>query len=393
MHSQSETGLKPMSDIDKLLDALEELATQEQEAVMATVVKVEGSAYRRPGARMLISQIGSAVGTVSGGCLESDLAKKAWWLTEQRKPVVRTYSTGIPGDEAGEEEELAFGLGCNGTVHILLERVLVGQPFLPAQLLRQVIRLQRPAALATVISGTGEAAALTGARAALSPLGTLLQSGNHAVLVDLLMDDLQAAFEYQKTALHRYKVGSEEIEVLLEYLAPPRKLVIFGAGHDAQPLVAMAKQQGWQVTVIDARSHFITRERFPNADQVMHLSLEHEQVPSELITNAAVIIMSHSYLQDRHWLAQSLSQSPSYVGQLGPRSRTERMLAEIPNSHSQPAFEQLHYPMGLDIGGDTPEVIALSLLAEITAHFNGRNGGMLKARETSIHDAVPVMQH
>ncbi|WP_376787180.1 MULTISPECIES: XdhC family protein [Pseudomonas] len=117
-----------MSDIDEFLNALDELGTLHQEAVLATVVKVEGSAYRRPGARMLIPQFGNPVGTVSGGCLESDLARKAWWLTEQGQPVIRTYRTGIPGDDAGEEEELAFGLGCNGTVHILLERIRAEQP-------------------------------------------------------------------------------------------------------------------------------------------------------------------------------------------------------------------------------------------------------------------------
>ncbi|WJN60751.1 XdhC/CoxI family protein [Pseudomonas sp. SO81] len=382
-----------MSDVGNLLDALEELAIQKQEAVLATVVKVEGSAYRRPGARMLIPQIGNAVGTVSGGCLESDLAKKAWWLTEQGQPVIRTYSTGMPGDEAGEEEELAFGLGCNGTVHILLERVRVAQPYLPAQLLRQVIQEQRPATLATVIAGTGDAKALIGARVALSPMDDLFLSGNHAALADLLTVDLQAAFDQRKTALHRYDLGADEIEVVIEYLAPPRKLVIFGAGHDAQPLVAMAKQQGWRVTVIDSRSHFARNERFPGADQVLHLSLETGQIPSGLIAHAAVIVMSHSYSQDRHWLAQALSQAPSYIGQLGPRSRTERLLAEIPNSLSMPAFEKLHYPMGLDLGGDTPESIALSLVAEVTAHFNGRNGGMLRERTAPIHDAEPVMRH
>lgn len=381
-----------MSDVDKLLEALEELAIHNEEAVLATVVKVEGSAYRRPGARMLIPKIGNSVGTVSGGCLESDLSKKAWWLTEQGLPVLRTYSTGVPGDEADEEEELAFGLGCNGTVHILLERVPASRPFLPAQLMRQVIQEQRPAALATVIAGTGEAKALIGARVAMTTTGELLQSGgDQASLADLLAEDLRLALSRRRAALHRYDLDADEIEILCEYLPPPRRLVVFGAGHDAQPVVTMAKQQGWRVTVIDARSHFARHDRFPSAEQVLNLSLDSGPVPSDLITDAAVIIMTHSYTQDRHWLAEALNQAPAYIGQLGPRSRTERLLGEIPNSREKPAFEHLHYPMGLDIGGDTPEGVALSLLAEITAHFNGRNGGSLKQRVSPIHDAEPIL--
>ncbi|WP_252272764.1 XdhC family protein [Pseudomonas subflava] len=378
-----------MSDLDKLLEALDDLAAKAEDAVLATVVKVEGSAYRRPGARMLIPQFGGAVGTVSGGCLESDLAKKAWWLTEGGQPIVRTYSTGMADDEVGEEEELTFGLGCNGTVHILLERVRASGPLLPASLLRRVRTEGRPAALATVIGG---ADALIGARVALSPAGELQLGAGRAALAELLTDDLHAAFERRRTTLHRYASDEGEIEVLIEYLAPPRKLVVFGAGHDAQPLVAMARQQGWQVTVIDARSHFARRERFAGADQVLHLALP-ASPPAELIAGAAVIVMSHSYAQDRHWLAQTLNLDPAYIGQLGPRSRTERLLDEIDGSRVTPAFARLHYPMGLDIGGDTPENVALSVLAEVTAHFNGRSGGGLKERAAPIHDTEPMLAH
>lgn len=381
-----------MSDVDKLLEALDELASQNSEAVLATVVKVEGSAYRRPGARMLIPKIGNAVGTVSGGCLENDLSKKAWWLTEQGLPVIRTYSTGVPGEEAEEEEELAFGLGCNGTVHILLERLRASQPYLPAQLIRQVSQEQQPASLATVIAGTGVANSLIGARVAISTTGELLRSGaDQASLVDVLAEDLRLALSRRSAALHRYDLGVDQIEVFCEYLSPPRRLVVFGAGHDAQPIVMMAKQQGWRVTVVDSRSHFAKHDRFPSAEHVLNLSLDAGPLPSDLIADAAVIIMTHSYAQDRHWLGQALEHAPAYIGQLGPRSRTERLLSETPGGRSKPAFKRLHYPMGLDVGGDTPECIALSVLAEITAHFNGRDGGSLKQRIYPIHDSDPVL--
>lgn len=382
---------KLMIEISKLLDALDELAAERQDAVMATVVKVEGSAYRRPGARMFIPRVGASVGTVSGGCLEGDLARKAWWLTETGVAVMRTYSTGVADDEAGAEEELAFGLGCNGTVHILLERIRAGQPFLPAQLLRQVRESKSPAVLATVIGSSNEAVHL-GERAAIGPEGELHTLVEHQHLVELLEADLQETLGLRRSAIQRYPLEIGEVEVLLEYLPPPRKLVVFGGGHDAQPLVSLAKQQGWHVAVVDSRSHFARRERFPDADEVLNLKFEQPYDFEALIANAAVVVMSHSYSQDCHWLEQALRHQPAYIGQLGPRSRTERLLDEMgPASRSLPAYARLHYPMGLDIGGDAPESVALSVLAEITAYFNNRNGRMLKERAAPIHDCESAL--
>lgn len=380
-----------MRETVQLLRALDELDATQQQAVLATVVKVEGSAYRRPGARMLIPQIGGAVGTVSGGCLEGDLIKKAWWLTEAGEPVLRTYSTGVGVDAADEEEELAFGLGCNGTVHILLERVRGGQTPLPLALLRQVQAWGAPAVLATVIASSDDSVRLA-ERAALDPTGKLHLTLRQAALTRALEADLQSVRQRQSPALQRYRLAGGEVEILFEYLTPPRRLVVFGAGHDAQPLVSLARQQAWQVAVIDARRHFARRERFPEANQVLHLGIDQDHDLAALLESAAVVVMSHSYSQDRHWLERALRLRPSYIGQLGPRSRTERLLDEIgPISRHLPAYARLHYPMGLDIGGDAPESVALSVLAEITAHFNGRAGGMLMAREAPIHDSVPAL--
>ncbi|CAD5105899.1 XdhC family protein [Zestomonas carbonaria] len=374
-----------MSDLPQLLGTLDALAAEHQDAVMATVVKVEGSAYRRPGARMLIPRLGHSVGTVSGGCLEQDLARKAWWLTESGVPVIREYSTGMADDEGGEEAELMFGLGCNGTVHILLERIQAGHPSLPVELLRKVRALQKPAALATVIGSTGNIAAI-GERAAIDPTGAVHLAAGNPTLADALQADLQETLAQGRSTIRSYALENGLVEVLLEYLPAPRRLVIFGAGHDAQPLVRMAKQQDWYVCVIDARPHFARKERFPEADEVRVAPLEQPFALHAQIANAAVAIMTHSYAQDRHWLEQALRHAPLYIGQLGPRSRTERLLDDMePPCRSLPAYADLHYPIGLDIGGDTPESVALSILAEITAHLNRRDGGMLKQRRQPIH--------
>lgn len=378
-----------MNDLSRLLDALSLAQADGQDAVIATVVKVEGSAYRRPGARMVIPQLGSATGTVSGGCLESDVSKKAWWLTAAGNPVIRTYSTGEDDDEL-EDAELSFGLGCNGTVHILFERVSAQKPSLLINVLQQVQSASRPAALATVIASEDKRQVAVGERVALSADGKLQTEMHDRLLSQTIATDLQAVLDTEKSAIRCYDGGS--IQVLLEYIPAPRRLVIFGAGHDAVPLVNMARLQGWHTTVIDARTHFARAERFPDADQVSALPLESHSGLAAMVNDAAVVVMTHSYTQDRHWLAQVLELNPRYIGQLGPRSRTERLLDEMSSEvRQQSAFATLHYPVGLDLGGDTPASVALSILAEINAVLNQRQGGMLKHRTASIHAADVMM--
>ncbi len=380
-----------MNDLSRLLDALSEAQVDGQDAVIASVVKVEGSAYRRPGARMVIPHIGSATGTVSGGCLESDVSKKAWWLTAAGNPVLRTYSTGEDDDEL-EDAELSFGLGCNGTVHILFERVSVRAPSLAVSVLRQVQATSRHAALATVIVSDPEHSVAVGERLAITADGEIEVQLRDRALGQQIARDLQTVLDAGKSAIHHYPVGNGSAQVLLEYIPAPRRLVIFGAGHDAVPLVSMARLQGWHTTVIDSRSHFARPERFPDADQVHALPLQPFAGMQALIEDAAVVVMTHSLSQDRHWLGQVLALKPRYIGQLGPRSRTERLLDEISDTSRQaPAFTRLHYPVGLDLGGDTPQCVALSILAEINAVLNQRQGGMLRHRQASIHAADVIM--
>jgi xanthine/CO dehydrogenase XdhC/CoxF family maturation factor len=380
-----------MNDLSRLLDALSLAHADGDEAVVATVVKVEGSAYRRPGARMIIPQLGSATGTVSGGCLESDVSKKAWWLTAAGQPVIRTYSTGEDDDEL-EDAELSFGLGCNGTVHILFERVSAQRPSLLVKVLQQVQTGSRPAALATVIGSANEREATVGERVALCADGSLELEMQSRTLSQAIAADLVTVLNAEKSAIRMYEGQGGAVQVMLEFIPAPRRLVIFGAGHDAVPLVSMARLQGWHTTVIDARTHFARPERFIDADQVKAIALDADHALDAVIDDAAVVVMTHSLSQDRHWLAQALKRKPRYIGQLGPRSRTERLLDEMPpDVRRLPAFAALHYPVGLDLGGDTPQSVALSILGEINAVLNNRQGGMLKHRVASIHAADVVM--
>ena len=382
-----------MSGLNALLDAL--LAEREagREAVLATVVRVEGSAYRRPGARMLVSRFGRPEGTISGGCLEAEVAKKAWWLTETG-PTLRSYST-AEADEASEEA-LSFGLGCNGKVHVLFERLPASGPCALVDALLSVRYTHQPAAIATVIASPAGVSPRLGERLFLVPGQRAAGELRHSVLAEQISSDLQQTLVRGKSSRCLYPNGSDEMDVLLEYIPPVLRLVIFGAGHDAQPLVRMAKLLGWHVTVIDGRAHFARVERFADADQVLVGDVEQPFAYREYVRGAAVAVMTHSLVQDAHWLQGVLHSEPCYVGQLGPRERTERLLAGIHEHLAKPqdelpGLDYLHYPIGLDLGGDTPESVAMAMLAEIQAVLNGRSGGSLRFRSASIHDSDPVV--
>jgi len=247
--------------------------------------------------------------------------------------------------------------------------------------------LSVPKLLATVVNG-GQPEWL-GQRLLLERDGAL--RGNLPASVRaLLLPVLEQAWHARRASLHAFELpDGTSLDVLVEPLRPARRLVIFGGGHDAQPLVRMARLQGLHVIVVDSRAHFARASRFADAHVVLHQDLATAEHLMPLLEDAAVVIMTHSLQQDACWLALALRSSACYIGQLGPRERTERLLAGV----ERPLPTQLHYPVGLDLGGDTPEAVALSVLAEITAVLHQRQGGKLQARRSAIHDPVTVERH
>ena len=350
-----------MKELDQILDAWR----IEPRGVLATVVQVKGSAYRRPGARMLIQPDGERIGSVSGGCLEGDLSRKAWWLTESGRPALRTYDT-MSGDDAVWE----FGLGCNGVIDVLLERVDTAESSEVLAFLEQTRKRRETARIATVIRGP-----LTGQRLLIgadSRVAGSLQSSELAYDIEPLLRNSNA----------NQVVTVGDSEVFLEIVEPSQPLIIFGAGHDAIPLVTIAKELGWHVTVADGRPAYASVERFPTADCVTVLRhdrpLEHLAIPPE----AAVVFITHNYIQDRTLLPFILARSVRYLGILGPRVRTDRLFEEV--GWEPPKY--LHAPVGLDIGAGSPETIAVAIVSEISAVLAGRAGGLLRDRQGPIYE-------
>lgn len=376
-----------MSGLSSLYNAIVNNVTNEAEAVLATVVTVEGSAYRRPGARMLISQF-ETEGAISGGCLESEVIKTAWWHTESGASIC-SYHTAEDDDE-DSNIALNFGLGCNGTVHVLFERIDLKQNSLMIQILSKVVLQNKSAAIATVIA-TGEQTGIKiGQRIVQFNNEATIGEFPHTELTHSVITDLNRALDDQRSSRCQYLIDDNQIEIFVEYLSPIPRLVICGGGYDAQPLANIAKIQGWHVTVIDGRSHFARASRFPHADQVITADINQPFQYNSEFNEASVVIMTHSLRQDEYWLNAALSNKPSYIGQLGPRYRTERLLENIKEKGDHlPSLEKLHYPVGLDLGGDTPESIAIAILGEITAYRYKRAGNSLKFRAEQIHSPDP----
>lgn len=409
-----------MNQIADILKLASDAQQQDVDAVLAMVVRTEGSAYRRAGAMMLICEDGRSVGMISGGCLEPHIIKRAFWLTRQGANV-QVYQTGDDigytkqgeakqvdqygeissnelldnetsyewKDDISELDELNFGLGCNGRVHVLFERLTTARPLL--DVITQVRQTQQPTTIATLIRSEGGkhlAELQTGMRIHLddqTQLGQTIQamSDNGSAVTEVassstltnLTDALTECELSEKNAEYVVlKDADVSTEWLVQRLQPQIRLLICGAGNDVMPLVTMAKLQDWHVTVIDSRAQYATRARFPQADTVMSLSLDSTEELLKLSRNAAVALMSHSLSQDRARLAILLSHPDyyQYIGQLGPRYRTERLIQEIGATKADPntlteGVRKLHYPIGYKLGGDGPEALALGILAQINA--------------------------
>ena len=393
-----------MNQVADILKLASKAQQQGVDAVLATVVHTEGSAYRRAGAMMLICDDGRSVGMISGGCLEPHIIKRAFWLTRDGA-TVQVYQTGDDieyaengqaqvainkeaGDTEDEPEDLAgldfdelnFGLGCNGRVHVLFERLATAVPFL--DLVRQVRRNQQPVMVATLIRNNGcqNTEVQIGLRINLDEYHNSENLLEQEIInpSNIIADIVEALAEYKlsesDTEYVTIKTDEAITEWLVQRLQPQMRLLICGAGNDVMPLVTMAKLQDWHVTVIDSRTQYATRMRFPQADTVMSFSLEDSETLLTLSKNAAVALMSHSLTQDRARLAILLAhaQNYRYLGQLGPRYRTERLINEISATLTQPdilvaGIRKLHYPIGYKLGGDGPEALALGIMAQINA--------------------------
>lgn len=384
-----------MKELQTILKAWKEIEENAKQSALATVVEVRGSSYRRPSARMLLSQDGHRVGTISGGCLEGDVWLRAQQVMDSGQPVLATYDTTSPNDIVW-----GSGLGCRGIVRVLIEPLIsplsatsheYPMPDLLA-FITESLCSSSCSVLATVYNTEGTVAAKIGARLMLGSNGF---ATNGIADPDLACQIHADAFEARSSGRSTnkiYQTRDGRAEVFIEVIAPPVPLVIFGAGSDTIPLVHFAHELGWQVTIVNTRPHIPLSHHFEEASEV--IAIEPESMLSRVSLNerTAAVIMTHNFLHDWELLKTLLPSPVQYIGLLGSRQRTEELLRVLPETSLTagmvPTGEQLtrlHAPVGLDIGAETPEEIALSIIAEIKAFMAGRLGGSLRERNKRIH--------
>ncbi len=367
-----------MKEINDIIKAFHEANTNGVKTALATVMRVEGSSYRQPGARMLVTDTGQLTGAISGGCLEGDALRRALLSIEQQENKLITYDT-------SNEDDVEFGvqLGCNGIVHILFEPVDYRRPDNPIRLLEQLVSQRANAVMVTLFSldRTQEQE------------GTSLLYRNNGLLsfgsdIDAVKSHVLTAMKQQASASISLQMNGHTTEALIEFIPPPVRLVIAGAGNDVKPLVEMAAVLGWEPIVVDGRKTHAMPKRFPAANQVLVMK------PAELVAAIApdaytvYALMTHNYNYDLDLLKRLLAINPVYLGILGPRKKFDRMLGDLSKESITITPEQLQYihtPIGLDIGAETSEEIAVSILAEIKAVLAGRKATPLKHRAEKIH--------
>jgi xanthine/CO dehydrogenase XdhC/CoxF family maturation factor len=373
-----------MKELQDIVAAFKKVEGGGTVAALATLVKAQGSTYRRPGARMLMTSQGQMVGSLSGGCLEGDVFEQAQAVMTSGKPIVVQYDT-----TSDEDIIWGLGLGCNGIVQILLERLEQESPFNHLAFLTECLRLRQVGVLATVFHVEGQVEAQVGTRLMINPDGTLNSDIENADLVAQVRDDAWKAFEDSRSQVKAYPLPTGKAEVFIEVIQPPVPLMIFGAGHDAVPLVRLGQELGWYVTVVDTRKIETTRERFQSANEVILSRPETLEERIHVNNRTMAVVMTHNYLHDLELLKTLLPSPAGYLGILGPKSRTKKLLQDLQEQGITPTEKQLqrlYSPVGLDIGADTPEEIALSIVAEIQAVLANHSGDSLRNKQSPIHD-------
>jgi len=368
-----------MSPPTQIIAALDDAAAANDRVVLATVVRITGSSYGGVGTRMVIRSDGSTVGIVSGGCLEADLAEHARQVRASGKAKVVTYDT-----RADDDAAWGLGLGCNGLIDVLLEPLEGSRAKSVAAMLEHARNASSPSVLATVIAAPD---ASVGSHMLIASSYMEASGDWPSTISDAVRKDSVGAFtETRRGMVLEY----EDYAVAFEVVTPAIRLVVCGSGPDVAPLVRIATGLGWNITVVDHRSlEHSHPERFPGARVVDCLEPGHLHEAVALAPNTAAVVMSHHYARDLAYMRALLSSDVGYIGMLGPRARTERMLADIAAAgESVPRGDRVFSPVGLDIGGDGPDAIALSIVGEVSAVMTGSSAGHLRDQRGPLHQAT-----
>ncbi len=374
------------------------LARGDQRLAMATVVEVQGSTYHRPGARMLITESLDHAGSISGGCLEKDLLQKCWWHLEQG-PALLTYDTRIEDDEDIGSLEGPFTTGCSGVVHILLEEICKDHPLCPIKMMQDIVKRKESLNLLTIYRCSPDFKSLQGKRMchrSEHPVATNIPEPIKTLLVQALGEVTNPKGPASCHSFVDSKNSNLFFDVLIEPIHPARCLYLFGAGDDAIPVAQQAASMGWDLYLVDRRQRLANRERFPAATHIINLDDLQALKTFNPPNGSIAVIMSHNILRDAKLIPALVNLNFDYIGVLGPKARTNRLIhywqeSDIPMPKSK--LEEIHSPIGLDIGANNATEISFSIISEIIAHLNSRKPDYLKNQMSPLHKPPMHQQH
>lgn len=366
----------PETDV---LASIRDLLEAGRAAVVATVVGVEGSAYRRPGAKMIVEEGGGGLGHITAGCLEDEVFALAAEITDAGEPRIETYDL-----MEDEDDVWGLGVGCNGIIDILLEPL--DASYRPAV---DAFEAGEPIGVITALAGD----APLGAKAYYRGDTVEAEAEFPSWLADAVTEPAAKLVEECGSDTVHIDTSDGTAEVFIDGIRPAPELVVYGSGHDVGPVVELGKKNDFRVTVVGFRGGVDLKDRFPDADAVTVTSPTNAGTAVDVDEDTYTVVMTHNFIDDR-LVMESLVHTPTpYIGLMGPRERFEEILEEFEaegRTFTEAELDAVYTPIGLDLGGGSPYQIATSIVAEVMAVANDREPKHLKEREGPIHDRTTV---
>ena len=372
-----------MKEIREIINAYNKARKNEKRLALATLVHLNGSSYRRPGARMIVDEEGQLTGAISGGCLEGDALRKAVFCIHTQIPKLVVYDT---SDE--EDATIGIQLGCSGIIQVLFEPIDENDPLNPIELLKKAIHKRQNTVLVTLYAPQIKKGDTVGTSMLLEDSGEFHNNSTFQFVPEPLMQDIKETLTVKKSSFKSYQQNDNTFNAFLSFISPPISLVIVGAGNDAIPLQSIAETLGWEVTIVDGRHTYAKIERFSSACQIIVSKPEQvlQQIPID--DKTVFVLMTHNYNYDYAILKALLGKNIPYIGALGPKKKLDNMITDLKAENiflNEKQKNILYGPVGLELGAETPAEIALSITAEIMSVMNNKKGGSLRNLLTEIH--------
>lgn len=372
-----------MKEIREIINAYNKAKKNEKRLALATLVHLNGSSYRRPGARMIVDEEGQLTGAISGGCLEGDALRKAVFCIHTQTPKLVVYDT---SDE--EDATIGIQLGCSGIIQVLFEPIDEHDPLNPIELLKKAIHKRQNTVLVTLYASQIKKGDTVGTSMLLEDSGEFHNNSTFQFVPEPLMQDIKETLTVKKSSFKSYQQNDNTFNAFLSFISPPISLVIVGAGNDAIPLQSIAETLGWEVTIVDGRHTYAKIERFSSACQIIVSKPEQvlQQIPID--DKTVFVLMTHNYNYDYAILKALLGKNIPYIGALGPKKKLDNMINDLKAENiilNEKQKNILYGPVGLELGAETPAEIALSITAEIMSVMNNKKGGSLRNLLTEIH--------